>query len=72
MERHKKKKDKEDKKVDKEIDEAVDMTFPASDATAHGRPTSTEPSRRPADRKAPVITKEQIDEAQRGKGHKRD
>lgn len=69
MERHKKKKDKKEKK-DKMVDEAVDMTFPASDATAHGRPTSTEPSRRPADRKAPVITKEQIDHAQRGKGHK--
>lgn len=65
MGRHK---DKKDKKVDK----AVDMTFPASDATTHGRPTGTEPSGRPADRKAPVITKEQIDHAQRGKGHKQD
>ena len=69
MKRHKEKKNKN---IDKEIDEAVDMTFPASDAPAHGRPTSTEPSRRPADRKAPVITKEQIEEAQRGKGRKQD
>ncbi|NJO33318.1 MAG: hypothetical protein HC869_09420 [Rhodospirillales bacterium] len=65
MERHKEKKDKK-------VDKAVDMTFPASDATTHGRPTGTEPSGRPADRQAPVITKEQIDQARRGKGHKQD
>lgn len=28
------------------------------------------PKRRPIDRKAPLITKEQIEEAQRGEGHK--
>jgi len=53
-----------------EIDKAVDMTFPASDAPAHGRATGTEPPRRPADRKAPRVTREEIDQAQRGEGHK--
>jgi hypothetical protein len=56
--------------VEKKIDKAVDMSFPASDPTAHGKPTGTEAPGRPADRKAPKITKEQIDQAQRGDGHK--
>jgi len=51
-------------------DEAVDMTFPASDPVAHGKPTGTEKPRRPVDRKAPLITREEIEEAQRGEGHK--
>jgi len=51
-------------------DEAVDMTFPASDPVAHGKPTGTEKPRRPVDRKAPVITREEIEQAQRGEGHK--
>ena len=55
---------------DKKVDKAVDMTFPASDPTAHSAPTSTEVPSRPADRKAPRITKEQIEQAQRGEGHK--
>ena len=55
---------------EKKHDDAVDMTFPASDATAHGQPTSTEEPCRPVDRKAPVITREQIDQARRGAGHK--
>jgi len=55
---------------DRKIDKAVDMTFPASDAPAHGHATGTEPPRRPADRKAPHVTKEQIEQAQRGEGHK--
>jgi hypothetical protein len=57
-------------KTEKKVDKAVDMSFPASDATAHGKPTSTEPPTRPIDRKAPRITKEQIEQAQRGDGHK--
>jgi hypothetical protein len=57
-------------KIEKKVDKAVDMSFPASDATAHGEPTSTEPPTRPIDRKAPRITKEQIEQAQRGDGHK--
>ena len=51
-------------------DMAVDMTFPASDPVASGKPTGTEEPCRPADRKAPVITREQIEQAQRGEGHK--
>jgi len=58
------------KAQEKKVDKAVDMTFPGSDATAHGKPTSTEPPKRPANRKAPKITKEQIEQAQRGEGHK--
>ena len=55
---------------DKKVDKAGDLSFPASDATAHGKPTGTEPPSRPQDRKAPRISKEQIDQAQRGEGHK--
>jgi hypothetical protein len=58
------------KKKEKKLDKAVDMTFPASDPPAAGKSTSTEPPRRPADRKAPIVTKEEIEAAQRGRGHK--
>jgi hypothetical protein len=54
----------------KKHDKAVDMTFPASDPVAHGTPTGTEKPRRPVDRKPPRITREQIEQAQRGDGHK--
>ena len=57
------------KHKERKIDKAVDMSFPASDAPAHGKPTSTEAPRRPADREAPRVTKEQIEQAQRGGGH---
>ena len=60
--------DKKDKKVDK----AVDMTFPASDAPAHSKPTATETPKRPSDREAPPITREQVERARRGEGHKQD
>jgi hypothetical protein len=56
---------------DRKVDKAVDMTFPASDTPAHGKATGTEPPRRPTDRKAPVVTREQIEQAQRGAGHRR-
>jgi len=56
---------------ERKVDKSVDMTFPASDAPAHGKATGTEPPRRPADRKAPQPTKEQIEQAQRGDGHKK-
>jgi len=56
---------------DRKIDKAVDMTFPASDVPAHGRATGTEPPRRPVDRQAPQVTKEQIEQARRGEGHPR-
>lgn len=55
---------------EKKIDDAIDKTFPASDPTATGRATSTEAPARPPDRKAPIITKEEIEEARKGKGHK--
>lgn len=61
-----KRKTREDKKIDKN----VDMTFPASDAIAHGEPTSTKPPARATDRRAPRITKEQIEQAQRSQFHK--
>ena len=55
---------------EKKHDRAIDMTFPASDPAAHGTCTGTEPPTHPADCKAPAITKEQIEQAQRGLGHK--
>jgi hypothetical protein len=64
--------DQHKEKKDEEVDKAVDETFPASDPTTHGKPTANEPSQRPVDRKAPVITREQIEQAQRGRGHKQD
>ena len=54
----------------KKADKALDMTFPASDPVATGKPTGTEPPKRPVDRKAPVISKEDIERARRGAGHK--
>ena len=60
----------EKKRKDKKVDKAGNMSFPASDAPAHRKPTSTEPPARPADRTAPRITKEQIEQAKRGEGHK--
>jgi hypothetical protein len=53
-----------------EVDHAGNISFPASDATTHGKPTSTERPGRPVDRNAPHVTKEQIDQAQRGEDHK--
>jgi hypothetical protein len=57
---------------DHKVDKAVDMTFPASDAPARGGATSTEAPRRPASREAPLPTKDQIEQAQRGEGHAHD
>jgi hypothetical protein len=53
------------------LDQSVEMTFPASDPTAHRGATGTEPPPRPADREPPQITVEQIEQARRGEGHKR-
>lgn len=53
----------------KKLDDAVDKTFPASDPINIGTPTGTEPSGKPMDRSPPLITKEQIDAAERGDGH---
>ena len=57
-------------KQEKKVDEAVKMTFPASDPVATGRTTSTEPPKRPTDREPPIITREEIEQARRGSGHK--
>jgi hypothetical protein len=54
---------------DKKLDKAIDKTFPASDPVTVGKPTGTEPAKRPIDRKPPVITKEQVEAAERGEGH---
>jgi hypothetical protein len=54
---------------DKKLDKAVDKTFPASDPITVGKPTGTEPATRPVDRQPPVITKEQVEAAERGEGH---
>ena len=51
------------------VDEAIDMSFPASDPTATGKATLTEPPRRPKDRQAPVISKEEVEQVRRGIGH---
>jgi hypothetical protein len=58
------------KKTEKWIDKAVEMTFPASDPVASGQATSTEPPGRPKERKPPIITREEIEQARRGSGHK--
>ena len=59
------------KSREEKLDASVDMTFPASDAPAPGHATGTEPPARPTDRKAPIITKEQI-EAAANDGHAAD
>lgn len=59
--------DKQEK--EKKIDDAIKETFPASDPVAAGEATGTEPAKRPVDRKPPVISKEEIEQAQKGQGH---
>lgn len=54
---------------DKKVDQSIAHTYPASDPTPHSGVTSTEPASRPMDRQAPIVTKEQIEMAQRGEGH---
>jgi len=60
---------KKRKGKDADIDRSLDMTFPASDAPACGT-TGTEAPKRPVDRKAPRITKEQVEQARRRERHK--
>lgn len=60
--------DNRKRKSDK-LDEAVEKTFPASDPVNVGTPTGTEPPKRPMDRLPPVITKHDIEAAERGDGH---
>jgi hypothetical protein len=52
------------------LDEAVAESFPASDPPAVGSPTSTEAPRRPVDRKPPVITRDEVEAAERDEGHR--
>ena len=59
----------EDSKQSKKLDDAIEKTFPASDPVNVGTATGTVPSGKPVDRAPPLITKEQIDAAQRGEGH---
>ena len=54
---------------DKKLDKAIEKSFPASDPVNVGKPTGTEPAKRPIDRQPPVITKEQVEAAERGEGH---
>jgi hypothetical protein len=61
---------KQKREQDKKVDDAVDQTFPASDPGATGKATSTEPPKRPQDRNAPLISKVEIEQAQRGDCHK--
>jgi hypothetical protein len=60
------------KDKEKRLDEAVDMTFPGSDPVAAGKATGTEPPKRPADRKAPIISKEEIERARRSQSQRSD
>ena len=54
---------------ERKLDEEIEQTFPASDPTAAGEPTSTEPLGRPADRKPAPIRREEVEAARKGKGH---
>jgi hypothetical protein len=50
------------------LDDAVEMTFPASDPVASGHATGTEPPRRSSDRRAPIVSKEDIERAAAKRG----
>ena len=50
-------------KDEKQLDEAVKQTFPASDPIAPKHVTSTEPPASDPGRKAPKISKEEVDAA---------
>ncbi len=56
---------------EKKVDEAIKETFPASDPPTFGRSTGTEPATTPTTRKAAVISKEDIEAARQGEGHKK-
>lgn len=53
-------------KNDAKVDHASEASFPASDAPGHSSATGTEAPCRPQDRHAPRVTREEIDQAQRG------
>src|SRR5688572_19633727 len=54
---------------DKKLDKAIEKSFPASDPVTVGKATGTEPAKRPIDRQPPVISKEEVEAAERGEGH---
>jgi hypothetical protein len=54
---------------DKKLDKAIEKSFPASDPVTVGKATGTEPAKRPVDRQPPVISKEEVEAAERGEGH---
>ncbi|RTL62892.1 MAG: hypothetical protein EKK41_24565 [Hyphomicrobiales bacterium] len=56
---------------EKKVDEAIKETFPASDPPAFGRSTGNEPANKPTSRQAAVISKEDIEAARQGEGHKK-
>ena len=56
-------------KESKKLDEAVANSFPASDPFNVRTATGTEAAGKPVDRAPPLITREQIEAAQRGDGH---
>jgi hypothetical protein len=70
MQTDKKRSDRKKKRhEDERVDEAIRETFPASDPAAAGEATGTEPARRPMDRQPPAISREEIEQARKGKGH---
>lgn len=62
-------KQKQSSKDDK-VDKALKETFPASDPPTFGKSTANEAPLSPAGRKAPIISKEDVEAARRGDGHK--
>jgi hypothetical protein len=59
---------KRNRNSERRVDDAVDRTFPASDPITAGAATGTEPPRRPVDRKAPLLRKEDVEQAQTAAG----
>jgi hypothetical protein len=57
------------RRQDDKIDEAIRETFPASDPTAAGEATGTEPNKRPKNRLPPIISEDDIERARRGDEH---
>ena len=55
---------------DRKVDEAGRESFPASDPASIGKPTGTETPASPPDRQATVPSREDIEAARRGDGHK--
>jgi hypothetical protein len=54
---------------DERVDEAIRETFPASDPIAAGEATGTEPIGSSTDRRAPKVSREEVEHARKSKGH---